>query len=469
MLNKLWLPYHQWYIRYSGFSNKNEKDDLTYFRDKLFVSILILTLALSSISYIPSGGMAIALDKWFVFVIDTIAVSVMAFLVFNRQMRLSVKKTIFSINLFLLSFALIIDLGLQGSGTILLFMLSVLITLYSGKKAGVISVIVSALFYVIVLLVNYYEGIDFEFFSQSPNEILFVVFTNNILFGLLTVLSVSFLVDHLHAALLKENQLQEELIEKHKNVIIAKERAEESDQLKSAFMTNMSHEIRTPMYGILGSAELLKSYHIDDEEYQEFVEVIDHNGNELLDVITDILNISKIETGQMRVKPSLFNVDDCIQGVFDSFLPEVKSKHVGFTLNNFISKGDRQINSDKEKLTAILRHLIENAVKYTSNGDQITLSCSVDSDVSHYEFVIKDTGVGIPEDKKETIFNPFYQVDVNNKNGLHGSGIGLSISKAYVEMLGGDMVLESAKGVGTSVKFTIVTDMKKNRNLFVVR
>ena len=126
-------------------------------------------------------------------------------------------------------------LGNCGRDPLLVFfMLSILITLYSGKRAGVISVLVSAVFYVIILLIDFFEGIDFQFFSESPIEILFVVFINNILFGLLTVFSVSFLVDHLHHALLKESQLQEELIEKHRNVLIAKERAEESDQLKAA-------------------------------------------------------------------------------------------------------------------------------------------------------------------------------------------------------------------------------------------
>ena len=463
MLKKLWLSYRQWYIKYSGFSNVKEKEGLSYFRDKLFVSILILTLALSLLSYIPSAGMAVVLDKWFVFVIDTVAVLVMLFLVFNKRMRFTTKKTIFSVNLFVLSFALIIDLGLNGSGTILLFMLSVLITLYSGKKAGVNSVIVSAIFYGIVLFIDYAKWIDIRFFTESPIEVLFVVFINNVLFGLLTVLSVSFLIDRLHNALLKENDLQEELLEKHKNVVIAKERAEQSDQLKSAFLTNMSHEIRTPMYGILGSAELLKGYHEEDDEYQGYVKVIEGSGNELLDVITDILNISKIETGLMTVKTSLFKVNASIEAIYKAFLPIAELKKVQFTLTNFISEKDLQINSDNEKLTAVLNHLIENALKYTSKGDSILLNCSLDRNTSQLSFYVKDTGVGIPEDKIETIFIPFYQVDVANKQALHGSGIGLSISKAYVEMLGGDLMLESEIGVGTAFSFSIAMDMKNTK------
>ena len=463
MLKKLWLSYRHWYIKYSGFSNKSEKEDLTYFRDKLFISILILTLALSSLSYIPSAIMAIALDKWFVFYIDTIAVLVIAFLFFYKRMSLKTKKIILSVNLFLLSFALIIDLGLNGNGTILLFMLSVLMTLYSGEKAGVISVVVTAAFYIIVLLIDYMKWIDLHFFTVFDIEILFIVFVNNIVFGLLSVFSVSFLIDRLHNALLKENQLQDELIEKHKNVIIAKDRAEESDRLKSAFMTNMSHEIRTPMYGILGSAELLKSYQTEDKEYQEFVSVIESNGNELLDVISDILDISKIETGLMTSRISLFNVNDTIQAIYKTFLPEAKLKNVDFTVNNFISEKDSNINSDIDKLSMVLKHLIENAIKYTSKGDEIMLSCNVDSNTSQLKFCITDTGVGIPEDKRETIFNPFYQVNVNKNTAIHGSGIGLSISKAYVKLLGGHLSLISEIDEGSTFTFSIDKNLQNKK------
>ena len=465
MLKKLWLSYRHWYIKYSGFSNKSEKEDLTYFRDKLFISILILTLALSSLSYIPSAIMAIALDKWFVFYIDTIAVLVIAFLFFYKRMSLKTKKIILSVNFFLLSFALIIDLGLNGNGTILLFMLSVLMTLYSGEKAGVISVVVTAAFYIIVLLIDYMKWIDLHFFTVFDIEILFIVFVNNIVFGLLSVFSVSFLIDRLHNALLKENQLQDELIEKHKNVIIAKDRAEESDRLKSAFMTNMSHEIRTPMYGILGSAELLKSYQTEDDEYQEFVSVIESNGNELLDVISDILDISKIETGQMSIRISLFNVNDTIQAIYKTFLPEAKLKNVDFTVNNFISENDSLINSDIDKLSMVLKHLIENAIKYTSKGDEIMLSCNVDSNTSQLKFCITDTGVGIPEDKRETIFNPFYQVNVNKNTAIHGSGIGLSISKAYVKLLGGHLSLISEIDEGSTFTFSIDKNLQNKKEV----
>ena len=395
--------------------------------------------------------------------INTLAVLVVTILFFNKQMSLKTKKIVFSVNFFVLSFVLVIDLGLNGNGTLLLFLLSVLMTLYSGRKAGVISVLVTTIFYIIIISVYYFEWVDLRFFEESSFEVVLIVFINNVLFSLLTVFSVSFLIDQLHNALLKESQLQEELIEKHENVIKAKERAEQSDKLKSAFLANMSHEIRTPMYGILGCAELLKSYNLEDEDYKEYVSVIEGNGKELLDIITDILSISKIETGLMNITKTEFNINESIDDVYKMFLEDAEAKNIHFTLNNFISKRDFIVNSDHNKFTEILKHLIKNAIKYTSKGDSITLSCSLDgSNASQLRFHVSDTGIGIPADKVETVFNSFYQVDVANRSTLNGSGVGLSIAKAYVQMLGGDLELESKEGEGASFWFSIDIDLQNH-------
>ncbi|WP_179351577.1 sensor histidine kinase [Winogradskyella vidalii] len=463
MLKKLWSSYHQWYIKYSRFSKGDEQDELSYFRDKLFVSILILIFPLSVVSYFPSIVTAILLDKWLLLYVDTIAVSVIAFLFFNVKIGLRIKKIVFSINLFLLSFALIFYIGLKSSNGLLLFMLSVLVTLYSGKKAGIWTVVCTAIGYLLTVVITYFELIDIEVFAGERIEILIIIFINNTLIVLMSVFSVSFLIRHLHNALLKEHHLQNELIEKNRNVVAAKEKAEESDRLKTAFMANMSHEIRTPMYGILGCAELLKS-HVSspDKDFEEYIEVIETNGQELLDVMSDILNISKIESGLMTLNKSQFNVNANIKTIYKEFLPQAQLKNIQFTINNFIPIDNSIVHTDFEKLTVVLKHLVENAIKYTLEGGKVVLSCSMNANNTQITFILKDTGIGIPPDKLETIFNPFYQVDVENKNALHGSGIGLSISRAYVRMLGGDLELESIEGKGTAFMFSIDVGLKGN-------
>ncbi|MUU77960.1 sensor histidine kinase [Winogradskyella endarachnes] len=459
MWEKLWSSYHQWYINYSHFSKEKGQDELSYFRNKLFVSILVLIMPLGVFSYIPSAITAIILGKWFVFYIDTAAISIICFLFFNNKLSIKTKKVLFSATLFMLAFALTTYIGLKSSSGLLLFMVCILVTLYSGKKAGMKIVLVSSICYSLILVFHYFKIFEFAVFKDELFNVLLIVFVNNILFILATVFSVSFLIDHLHNALLKENQLQKELVEKHKNVLIAKERAEQSDQLKSAFLSNISHEIRTPMYGILGSAELLKDYEAqNDSDFKEFVDVIEENGFKLLDVISGIINISEIETGIMKLNITTFNVVDTISVIYNQYLPETQLKGVLFIFEDNILRDKSTITADEAKLIVLLKKLIENAIKFTSEGDRIVLRASIYN--STLNVSIEDTGIGVPDDKKDTIFNPFYQVDVSNKNALHGSGIGLSIAKAYAELLGGSLSLVSEEGEGSTFMFSINTDLK---------
>ncbi|NRD20908.1 two-component sensor histidine kinase [Winogradskyella eckloniae] len=461
MLKNLWLSYHQWYIKYGGFSKGETQDELSYFRDRLFISILLLVLPLGLFSYIPSAIFSVMLEKWNVFYVDTLAFLLICFLFFNNKMSLSLKKKVFSINLFVLSFVLVVNLGLKSSSGLLLFMLCILVTLYSGKKAGLMTVFYTSCVYALLAVAFYYKIVYLPIFENEVIEVVVIVFLNNILFILMTVFSVSFLIDQINAALIKESKLQSELVEKHKNVIIAKERAEQSDQLKSAFLANMSHEIRTPMYGILGSAELLRDYQDqNDKDFKAFVDVIEHNGSKLLEVISGILNISQIETGVMSVKVSAFNVKDAIATVCKPFGAEAKLKGVNFILKNNISETESIIQSDQAKLVVILKKLIENAIKFTSKGDRIEIrTVNVGTRI---QFSIEDTGIGVPEDKIDTIFDPFYQVDISNKNALHGSGIGLSIAKAYVKLLGGNLTIESQEGFGSTFTFGVDRHLKSS-------
>ena len=461
MIKKLWLSSLKSYSRYCGFSLRPEKEDLSFFRDKLFLSIVLLTLILGVVSYIPSASTAVILDKWFVLYIDTFAIFMILLSTFLKGISLKLRKLLFSSNLFVLSACLIIELGLTGNGTHLLFIYSIYITLYSGRKAGLYSVLLSTILYVFVLFLYSSQWFDLELLRNFDFLVLVITFCNNILFTLLTVFSISFLIDQLHFALLKESKLQAELIEKHKNVILAKERAEQSDQLKTAFLANISHEIRTPMYGILGSAELLKDYEANnDEDFKEFVDVIEQNGSKLLDVISGILNISEIETGLMKVNVSTFNINETITTIYERFLPEAELKEVQFSFVNSISDSHEIIKSDQAKIVVILKKLIENAIKFTSKRDKIILSAAFNN--SLLEFSVEDTGIGVPEDQVNTIFNPFYQVDIHNKNALHGSGIGLSIAKAYVKLLGGNLTLVSKEGEGSTFKFSIVSELKNH-------
>ena len=179
MLKKFWFSYHDWYMKYSRFSHGNNEDELSYFRDKLFVSILVLIFPLALFSYIPTAITVVILEKWFVLYLDTAAISIICFLFFNNKLSIKTKKTLFSINLFILAFALTTLLGLKSSSGLLLFMVSILVTLYSGKKAGIITVLVLSICYALILVLQYFEIFELAVFKDELFNVLLIIFINN--------------------------------------------------------------------------------------------------------------------------------------------------------------------------------------------------------------------------------------------------------------------------------------------------
>ncbi|REG92187.1 CHASE domain-containing protein [Flavobacterium aquicola] len=245
---------------------------------------------------------------------------------------------------------------------------------------------------------------------------------------------------------------KEKLKEINKELQKAKVKAEESDQLKSAFLANMSHEIRTPMNGIMGFAELLKEANLSSEEQKDYIEIIEKSGTRLLNIINDIVDISKIEAGQMNVAFSGTNIDEQLQYIQTFFKPETQDKGILLLLKKTLNEDETIIQTDREKLYAILINLVKNAIKYTFKG--IIEFGYVKKD-DYIEFFVKDTGIGISKDRQQAIFERFIQADFNDKMARQGAGLGLSIAKAYVELLGGKIWLESEPEKGSIFYFTI--------------
>ncbi len=235
-----------------------------------------------------------------------------------------------------------------------------------------------------------------------------------------------------------------------KDLQAAKEKAEESDSLKSAFLANMSHEIRTPMNGILGFAELLKQPGIKGDQQKKFIHIIEKSGQRMLNIINDLIDISKIESGQAEVCPSVFNLNEQLLFVVDFFKPEFDKK--GLKLIATIPKQPIYINSDKEKVNAILTNLLKNAVKFTDRGE-VHLGCAPSDHC--LEIFVKDSGIGIPADRLNQIFDRFVQADISHASPYEGAGLGLAIVKAYVEMLGGSIKVSSQISEGSEFTFTI--------------
>jgi len=235
-------------------------------------------------------------------------------------------------------------------------------------------------------------------------------------------------------------------------LIEAKERAEESDKLKSAFLANLSHEIRTPMNGILGFTQLLKTAELSSEDTNEYLNIIETSTKRLLNIINDLVDISKIDAGQVKINLSSFNINDIIKYLYSFFKPIVEKKEIDFFFKYDLPDSESFINSDSEKLTAILTNLLNNAIKFSFYG---SIEFGYVKKENFLEFFVKDNGIGIAKEKQEIIFKSFVQEDTSLSRSYEGAGLGLSIAKSYIELLGGKIWVESDLGKGAKFFFTI--------------
>jgi len=239
-------------------------------------------------------------------------------------------------------------------------------------------------------------------------------------------------------------------------LVKAKEKAEGSNRLKSAFLANMSHEIRTPMNGILGFSELLKDPNLSSDDQQDFIQTIQTSGARMLNTINNIVDVSKIESGMTKVDIQEININEKIEFAFKFFKLEAESKGLQFSFKNGLLSKEANIKTDSEKVYGILTNLVKNAIKFTYEGSiELGYILKSGGKSAELEFFVRDTGVGIPETQKELIFERFRQGSAKFNRLYEGSGLGLSICKSYVEMLGGKIWVESEEGRGTIFYFTI--------------
>ena len=236
------------------------------------------------------------------------------------------------------------------------------------------------------------------------------------------------------------------------DLISAKEKAEESDRLKTAFLHNVSHEIRTPMNAIIGFSTLLNEPDLSEEERRQYIDIIFQSGSQLLSIINDIVDIANVESGQAKVNLTEFNLNSKLKKLNEQFSIIGKQNNIKIILSMSLPDDASVINTDSTKLIQILSNLISNSVKFTKNG-QIDFGYVLKDEF--LEFFVIDTGIGIASEYHSRIFDRFFQIDNTVSRQYSGTGLGLSICKGYVDILGGVIKVESESGKGTKFLFTI--------------
>lgn len=232
----------------------------------------------------------------------------------------------------------------------------------------------------------------------------------------------------------------------------AKEKAEESDSLKSSFLANMSHEIRTPMNAIIGFSEMMMEPDLSDEKRNKYASIIIRRSHHLLSTVNDILDISMLESNSLIISKEPVEINKVLTGLFNRFIPMINKDQIEFQLYPGLEDHDSIILTDKYRLQQILGNLLDNAQKFTTVG---SIKLGYELKDKYLVFFVSDTGTGIAKDQMNKIFERFYQVN-RNLDSLHGgNGLGLTISKKLVELLGGEIWVESEKDKGSVINFTI--------------
>ncbi len=260
------------------------------------------------------------------------------------------------------------------------------------------------------------------------------------------------------------------LFEEHSNqkieLIKAKIKAEEGDRLKSSFLANLSHEIRTPMNAINGFTELILNTKTSDSERLEYLNVIEKSGKNLVGIIDDLIEMSKIDSNQVTPNLTVLNLDSLVNELYETVKVTIQNRDVDFKLIKSKNPAKFNIITDDIKLKQVIINLLTNAIKFTEKG-LVTFGFDIDEENGLINFIVKDTGLGISEDNHKHIFDRFKRVDSDISIKVGGLGLGLAISKAYIDLLGGTISLESKVGEGSTFHFSIPLEYSVTDHIIV--
>lgn len=431
------------------------EDGLLYWRERILYNFAIITIYIGFLILIPSVLVSIQSGVNSIAIIDIIVYIYLVYIFTSRKLSFRLRINSLLVLIYLLSSALLLLLGPYGAGIVWLFTVPLIAGIFLGLKPALQALMLNFITLTLMGLVVYFDPYPLFQISDYGFGGFIAVSLNFLVINVLFSVSLGVLLDGLENTMNEEKKLRKILNNEKQIMMKLKEKAEASDKIKTAFLTNISHDLRTPLNAILGFAQLMQKKKLNTETQDRYFSIIMGQGQSLLHLINDIIDVAKLEAGEITVHKEHFNLYELLNEIADFFDEQIKIKKQD-QLQLRISMAQNLpsiIYQDPYRLKQILLNLIGNAIKFTHQGHIIVGAQKYD--IHSLLFFVEDTGIGIPENKLNIIFERFRQVDESPTKNHGGTGVGLSICKSMVELLGGYIWVDSELNRGTTFYFKL--------------
>lgn len=440
-------------------STLNPDEGLNYWRERVFLALVFSSVILGLLAFIPGIVAYAYYELWNIIILNVLIYIFLILLFIFREIRFKLRIYGLLFLYYIFGMTLLIYDAQKGPGLIWMFTFPIFTGLLLNIRESILAILINLMSLFILTIL-----IKLDLFSHFPLSKIdmknWLTLTSSfIALNSIVAISVTVLVNGLEASLKKEQRYRQLLKEKQQKLAAAKDKAEESDRLKTSFLANMSHEIRTPMNAIIGFSDLLANPNISYAQREKYVTIIKNNGLSLVNLIDDIIDLAIIEANQVKIIKKECNVNELLDDLYEHYgdeLQKVSSNGVELKIKKGNPNSEINIVSDPIRLKQILTNLIDNALKFTSKGYiEYGYFIEEEDNIKYIKFYVEDTGPGIPKDKQQQIFDHFTKIEQSRGRLFRGTGLGLTIAKKLTMLLGGRLWLKSKEGEGTTFFFTI--------------